>query len=82
MPPLKPKDQIKVIFPSCALHNMIRLHQKGMSISLANLHVEDVADTTIFDAQRKCTMKHARVEIADNIWEYLQEAGLDPMDTN
>ena len=67
MPPLKAKDQINVIFASCTLHNMIRLHQKGISISLVDPHVEGTADTTIFDAQRKRAMKHVRDEIADNI---------------
>jgi len=33
IPPLKLKDQIKMIFTSCTLHNMICLHQKGMSMS-------------------------------------------------
>ena len=61
---------------------MIRLHQKGMSISLADPHVEGAADTTIFDAQRKRAMKHVRDEIADNIWESVQKAVLDPMDIN
>ena len=82
MPPLKLKEQIKVIFASCTLHNMIHIHQKGMSISPTNPNIEGVTDTSMFEPQRKCVMKHLRDEIVDNIWKSVQVEGFVPMDTD
>lgn len=53
------------------LHNVIRLHEKGMSILSEDSHTILGEDFNVFDKDRCNEMKRVRDEIAQQIWSTL-----------
>ena len=68
MPQVSLESQIEIVIAACALHNFVRLHEKGMQISPRPSCADPRPPVNLFDHDAKNAMKEIRNQRANEIW--------------